>query len=48
MTLAFWQLGKIKAADAFWYVLAQLAGAIGAAQLLKLFLGQLYAHPAVK
>ena len=48
VTLAFWQLGKIKPADALWYVLAQLAGAIGAAQVLKHVFGPLYAHPAVK
>ena len=47
VTLAFWQLGKIKPADALWYVLAQLAGAVGAAQLLKHVFGKLYAHPAV-
>lgn len=47
VTLAFWQLGKIKPADALWYVLAQVAGAIGAAQLLKYLFGKLYAHPAV-
>ncbi|SMB98358.1 major intrinsic protein [Hymenobacter roseosalivarius DSM 11622] len=48
VTLAFWQLGKIRFPDAVWYVLAQLGGAIGAAQLLKLCLPKLYAHPAVK
>ena len=47
VTLAFWQLGIIKPADALWYVLAQLAGAIGAAQVLKYVFGPLYAHPAV-
>ncbi|TGE09591.1 MIP/aquaporin family protein [Hymenobacter fodinae] len=47
VTVAFWQLGKIKTPDAVWYVLGQVAGAIGAAQLLKLVLGQLYAHPTV-
>ncbi|QJX46549.1 aquaporin family protein [Hymenobacter taeanensis] len=47
VTLAFWQLGKIRTADAVWYVLAQVAGAISAAQLLKLILGKLYAHPTV-
>ena len=48
VTLAFWQLGKIRSADAMWYVLAQVAGALGAAQLLKGLFGDLYAHPAVK
>lgn len=47
VTLAFWQLGKIRAADAGWYVLAQLAGALGTAQLLKHAFGEYYRHPAV-
>ena len=47
VTLAFWQLGKIRSADAMLYVLAQLTGAIGAALLLKACLGDLYGHPAV-
>jgi len=47
VTLAFWQLGKMRAPDAIWYVLAQMLGAIGAAQLMGLVLGELYAHPAV-
>ncbi|RAK62385.1 MIP/aquaporin family protein [Hymenobacter edaphi] len=47
VTLAFWQLGKIRAADAGWYVLAQVAGALGTAQLLKYGFGPLYSHPAV-
>ncbi|QIL75256.1 MIP/aquaporin family protein [Hymenobacter sp. HDW8] len=48
VTLAFYQLGKIRLPDAVWYVLAQLCGAIGAAHLLKLCLPEFYAHPAVK
>lgn len=48
VTLAFWQLGKIRTPDALWYGLAQVAGAIGAAQLLKMALGEFYAHPAVR
>lgn len=47
VTLAFWQLGKIRTADAVWYVLGQVAGAVITGQLLKLVLGQLYAHPTV-
>ncbi|MCR5888382.1 aquaporin [Hymenobacter sp. J193] len=47
VTLAFWQLGKLRTPDAVWYVLAQLAGAVGAAQLLRGSLGRWYAHPAV-
>ncbi|HEX8425590.1 MAG TPA: aquaporin [Hymenobacter sp.] len=48
VTLAFWQLGKMRLPDALWYVLAQVVGAILAAQLMALVLGPLYAHPAVK
>ena len=48
VTLAFWQLGKVRLPDAVWYVVAQFAGAVMAAQLMSLVLGPLYAHPAVK
>lgn len=48
VTLAFWQLGKVRLPDAVWYVVAQLVGAVAAAQLMALVLGPLYAHPAVK
>lgn len=47
VTLAFWQLGKIRSADAAWYVMAQLLGAISTALLLKYTFGALYSHPAV-
>lgn len=47
VTIAFWQLGKIRRADAVWYMLAQLAGALLIGQLLKLALGAYFAHPAV-
>ena len=47
VTLAFWQLGQIKKADAIWYLLAQFAGALAGGQLMKLLLGRYYAHPAV-
>ncbi|MCB2406578.1 MIP/aquaporin family protein [Hymenobacter lucidus] len=47
VTIAFWQLGKIRRADAVWYVLAQLAGALLIGQLLKWALGAYFAHPAV-
>ena len=47
VTLAFWTLGKIKTADAIWYVLAQAAGAVLAGQLLLLALGPLFTHPTV-
>ncbi|MBT9392033.1 aquaporin [Hymenobacter sp. NST-14] len=48
VTLAFWQLGKVSATDALWYVLAQFAGGVAAALLLQLSLGtHWYGHPAV-
>ncbi len=47
MTWAFFRLGKIRFADALWYMLAQFTGAIAAAQLMKLLLGKLYAYPSV-
>ncbi|QIX61309.1 aquaporin family protein [Hymenobacter sp. BT18] len=48
VTLAFWQLGKLRTPDAVWYVLAQVLGASTAAFLLRLVFGDWYAHPAVK
>ena len=49
VTLAFWQLGKVRAADAVWYVLAQFTGAVVVALLLLLALGpQWYGHPSVE
>lgn len=47
VTGAFLRLGKIKAWDALFYILAQFAGAILAVQLLALALGEWYAHPSV-
>lgn len=47
VTLAFWHLGKVRTPDAVWYVLGQVAGAIGAGQLMKVVFGELYAHPTV-
>ena len=47
ITVAFWQLGRISRADAIWYVVAQLTGAIAAGQLLVLLLGRFYPHPSV-
>lgn len=47
VTLAFWQLGKIRGADALWYGLAQLAGGLAAARLLKALLGAWYADPRI-
>lgn len=47
VTLAFWQLGKIRPADACWYLLAQMAGALLAGQALLGLLGRYFAHPEV-
>lgn len=47
VTLGFWALGKIRTADALWYVLAQVVGAVVAGQLLLLSLGSLFTHPTV-
>ncbi|WP_165768229.1 aquaporin [Hymenobacter amundsenii] len=47
VTVGFWQLGKIRPADACWYVLAQVAGALLAGQALLLVLGRYFAHPDV-
>jgi aquaporin Z len=47
VTWTFFRLGKIKLQDALFYTLAQFAGAVCAAQLMKAMLGGWYAHPAV-
>ena len=47
ITVAFWQLGRISRADAIWYVVAQLTGAMAAGQLMVLMLGRFYSHPSV-
>lgn len=47
VTWTFYSLGKIKLWDALLYTLAQFAGAIFAAQLMKAMLGEWYAHPSV-
>jgi len=47
VTWSFYRLGKIRLWDAAFYTLAQFAGAILIAQLLKLALGEPFAHPAV-
>ena len=46
-TWAFFRLGKISFTDSVFYTAAQFAGAIAAAQLLKLALGEWFAHPKV-
>ncbi len=43
----FFRLGKINFANAVSYTLAQLAGAIAAAQLLKVTVGKWFAHPRI-
>ncbi|MBF9239239.1 aquaporin [Hymenobacter sp. BT683] len=47
VTLAFWQLGKIRPADALWYCLVQVLGGLGSAWLWAQVLGPHYAHPTV-
>jgi aquaporin Z len=48
VTLAFWQLGKIRTPDALWYVLLQVLGGPTAALLMKhVVLTAWYGHPAV-
>jgi len=47
MTLGFWQLGRIGAADALAYAAAQVAGATVGALLLHAAMGRWLMHPAV-
>ncbi len=47
VTWSFYRLGKIKLWDAVFYTLAQFAGAIISAQLMKALLDQPFAHPSV-
>lgn len=47
VTLGFWQLGRVKTADAVAYALAQVAGATAGATLLHTVLGLWLAHPAI-
>lgn len=46
-TWAFFRLGKINFADAIFYTLAQFTGAVIAAQILKLSLGEWFSYPSV-
>src|SRR5688500_12129849 len=48
VTWAFYRLGKINFADSVFYTLAQFAGAIAAAQIMKLMLGDFYADPPIR
>ena len=47
VTLTFYRLGKVKGADAFFYVLAQFAGAVAGVLLAALVLGELLADAKV-
>ncbi len=47
VTVSFLWLGKIKPWDALFYLFAQFAGAILAAQAMALALGKLYSHPSI-
>ena len=48
VTWAFFRLGKINFADAAFYTLAQFAGAVAAAQIMKFALGEFYADPPIR
>ncbi|HEX8251149.1 MAG TPA: aquaporin [Pyrinomonadaceae bacterium] len=48
VTWAFFRLGKINLADSVFYTLAQFAGAIAAAQIMKLALGDFYRDPPIR
>lgn len=47
VTLGFWRLGYIATADALWYVLAQLAGAVVAGTSLFWLLKPWFGHPDI-
>ena len=47
VTLTFWRLGRVRSADAAFYALAQLAGAISGMLLASAILGGILAHPDV-
>lgn len=47
VTWAFFRLGKIAPWDATLYTIAQFGGAVGAVQLMRLAIGEPYAHAAV-
>jgi aquaporin Z len=47
VTLTFWRLGKVKAPDAFFYVLAQVVGGVAGVVIARAFLGDRLAHAAV-
>src|SRR5690242_36773 len=47
VTLTFWRLGKVRGADAAWYVAAQFAGALVGMLGVAAPLSRWLAHPAV-
>lgn len=47
VTLAFWQLGKVKNWDAVFYIIAQFAGAIVGVFVVALFVHEALSHPKV-
>jgi aquaporin Z len=47
VTLTFWRLGKISAADTVMYLLAQVAGGVGGIVIATFILAELPADPAV-
>jgi aquaporin Z len=48
VTLTFFRLGKIKASDAVFYVLAQFVGGVAGVLVSALLLGMAIAHPSVR
>jgi aquaporin Z len=48
VTWAFFRLGKIGFADAVFYTLAQFAGAVAAAQIMKIALGDFYRDAPIR
>jgi aquaporin Z len=48
VTLTFWRLGRVAPGDALFYVIAQLAGAIGGVAVAALALGPALADPRVR
>lgn len=47
VTLAFWALGKVRSADALFYIVFQNLGAISGVLVARLILGRAVAHPLV-
>ena len=47
VTLTFWRLGRVRGADALWYVLAQFAGGVSGVTVAAVLLKSNLSHPAV-